>query len=191
VVEPASSDAESRLAITAVKELAPGKPIRYIVATHHHDDHAGGVRAYIAEGAKLVTTRGNRAYFERIAASRRTIAPDSLSASPRKPSFEFVDKRRTFTDGERTVELVDIGPSPHASEILVAYLPQERLIFQADLFGIGWGAPVPPANPTMVHFAKRMKELGLSPERIASVHGRTTTRAELEESLGKQIAATQ
>ena len=191
VVEPASSDAESRRAIAAVKELAPGKPIRYIVATHHHEDHAGGVRAYIAEGASLVTTAGNRAYFERIAASRRTIAPDSLSASPRKPAFEMVNKRRTFTDGERTVELVDIGPSPHANEILVAYLPKERLVFQADLFGVGWGGPVPAGSPTAAHFAKRLEELGLSVERIASVHGRTTTRAELEESLSKQIAATE
>ncbi len=191
VVEPVSTDAESKRAIAAVKELAPGKPIRYIVATHHHEDHAGGVRAYIAEGATLVTTAGNRAYFERIAASRRTIAPDSLSAKPRKPVFEMVSKRRAFSDGERTVELVDVGPSPHADEIMVAYLPQERLVFQADLFGIAWGAPVPPTNPTAAHFAQRLQELGLEADRIASVHGRVTTRAELEESLAKQVAAAQ
>jgi glyoxylase-like metal-dependent hydrolase (beta-lactamase superfamily II) len=191
VVEPASTDAESRRAIAAVKELAPGKPIKYVVATHHHEDHAGGVRAYIAEGATLVTTAGNRAYFERIAASRRTLAPDALSERPRKPVFEMVAKRRTFSDGERTVELVDVGPSPHAEQILVAYLPEERLVFQADLFGIGWGSRVPPANSTSVHFAKRLQELGLQVDRIAAVHGRITTRAELEESLGKQVAATQ
>jgi glyoxylase-like metal-dependent hydrolase (beta-lactamase superfamily II) len=191
VVEPASTDAESRRAIAAVKELAPGKPIKYVVATHHHEDHAGGVRAYIAEGATLVTTAGNRAYFERIAASRRTLAPDALSERPRKPAFEMVAKRRTFSDGERTVELVDVGPSPHAEQILVAYLPEERLVFQADLFGIGWGSRVPPANSTSVHFAKRLQELGLQVDRIAAVHGRITTRAELEESLGKQVAATQ
>jgi glyoxylase-like metal-dependent hydrolase (beta-lactamase superfamily II) len=191
VVEPASSDAESRRVIAAVKQLAPGKPIRYIVATHHHEDHAGGVRAYIAEGATLVTTAGNRKYFERIAASKRTIAPDSLSAKPRHPVFEIVSKRRSFSDGERTVELVDVGPSPHADEILVAHLPEERLVFQADLFGVGWGAPVPTTNPTAAHFAKRLAELGLQADRIAAVHGRTTTRAELEESIGKQVAATQ
>ncbi|MGH7731565.1 MAG: hypothetical protein ACRENJ_10000, partial [Candidatus Eiseniibacteriota bacterium] len=159
--------------------------------THHHEDHAGGVRAYLAEGATLVTTAGNRAYFERIASARRTIAPDDLSAKPRRPVFEMVSKRRTFSDGERTVDLVDVGPSPHANEILVAYLPQERLVFQADLFGIGWGTPIPAANTTSVHFAKRLQELGLQVDRIAAVHGRTTTRAELEESLGKQVAATQ
>jgi glyoxylase-like metal-dependent hydrolase (beta-lactamase superfamily II) len=189
VVEPASSDVESKRAIAAVKELAPGKPIRYIVATHHHEDHTGGVRAYIAEGATLVTTAGNRDYFQRIAASRRTIAPDDLSAKPRKPTFEFVTKRRSFSDGERTVELVDVGPSPHADEILVAYLPQEKLVFQADLFGIGWGAPVPAGSATSVHFAKRLQELGLGAERIVSVHGRPATRAELEESVSKRVAA--
>ncbi len=191
VVEPASSDAESRRAIAAVKELAPGKPIKYIVATHYHDDHTGGVRAYIAEGATIVTTAGNRQYFERIAASKRTIAPDSLSSQPRKPAFELVTGRRAFSDGQRTVELVDIGPSPHADEMLVAYLPQEKLVFQADLFGIGWGAPVGAAGPTGRHFAKRLKELGLEVERIAAVHGRIATRAELEESIAKQVVATQ
>jgi glyoxylase-like metal-dependent hydrolase (beta-lactamase superfamily II) len=188
VVEPASSDAESRRAIAAVKELAPNKPIRYIVATHHHEDHAGGVRAYIAEGATLVTTPGNRRYFERIAAAKRTIAPDDLSANPRKPAFEMVSQRRTFSDGERTVELLDIGPSPHANEMLVAYLPQEKLVFSADLYGIGWGAPVPPGSPTSAHFAQRIRELRLDVERLASVHGRVATRAELEESLGKRVA---
>jgi glyoxylase-like metal-dependent hydrolase (beta-lactamase superfamily II) len=191
VVEPASTDVESKRAIAAVKELAPGKPIRYIVATHHHEDHAGGVRSYIAEGSTVVTTAGNRAYFERIAASRRTIAPDDLSARPRKPAFELVRGRRTFSDGERTVELVDVGPSPHANEILVAYLPQEKMVFEADLFGIGWGAPVPAGSPTAAHFAKRLQELGLDAERIVPVHGRPATRAELEESVGKRVAASE
>ena len=136
-----------------------------------------------------MTTAGNRAYFERIAASKRTIAPDDLSARPRKPSFEMVSKRRAFSDGERTVELVDVGPSPHADEILVAYLPEEQLVFQADLFGIGWGAPVPAGNATSAHFAKRLQELGLDAERIVAVHGRTATRAELEESVGRRVAA--
>jgi glyoxylase-like metal-dependent hydrolase (beta-lactamase superfamily II) len=191
VIEPGSSDVESRRAITAVNELAPGKPVKYIVATHHHEDHTGGVRAYLAEGATLVTTAGNRGYFERIAKSRRTIAPDSLSARPRSPTIEIVSGRRTFTDGDRTVELVDVGPSPHANEILVAWLPQEKLVFQGDLFGVGWGAPVGPASPISRHFAKRLTELKLDAERILGVHGRPTTRAELEESLGKQVADVQ
>jgi glyoxylase-like metal-dependent hydrolase (beta-lactamase superfamily II) len=191
VIEPGSSDVESRRAITAVNELAPGKPVKYIVATHHHEDHTGGVRAYLAVGATLVTTAGNRGYFERIAKSRRTIAPDSLSARPRSPTIEIVSGRRTFTDGDRTVELVDVGPSPHANEILVAWLPQEKLVFQGDLFGVGWGAPVGPASPISRHFAKRLTELKLDAERILGVHGRPTTRAELEESLGKQVADVQ
>jgi glyoxylase-like metal-dependent hydrolase (beta-lactamase superfamily II) len=159
------------------------------VATHHHEDHTAGVRTYLAEGATLVTTPGNRRHFEKIAAAKRTIAPDSLSGRPREPTFEMVTKRRSFSDGERTVELLDIGPSPHADEMLVAYLPREKLVFQADLFGIGWGAPIPASNPTSTHFAQRIRELGLDVERIASVHGRVATRAELEASLGKRLAA--
>jgi len=86
---------------------------------------------------------------------------------------------------------VDVGSSPHANEILVAYLPQEKMVFEADLFGIGWGAPVPARSPTAAHFAKRLQELGLDAERIVPVHGRPATRAELEESVGKRVAASE
>jgi hypothetical protein len=65
------------------------------------------------------------------------VAPqnDRLARNPRKPEFVFVDGgQRTFTDGDRVVEMIDIGPSPHAREMLSAYLPKQRIVFQGDLF---------------------------------------------------------
>ena len=32
------------------KKLVPNKPIKYLINTHHHFDHLGGVRAYVAAG---------------------------------------------------------------------------------------------------------------------------------------------
>src|SRR5688572_12044841 len=55
-------------ALAKIKETVPGKPIKYLVLTHHHADHAGGFREYVAEGATIVTTPGNKSYLEKAAA---------------------------------------------------------------------------------------------------------------------------
>jgi glyoxylase-like metal-dependent hydrolase (beta-lactamase superfamily II) len=41
--------------IAETKRTFPNKPIRYLVNTHNHFDHLGGVRTYVAEGATVIT----------------------------------------------------------------------------------------------------------------------------------------
>ena len=110
VVEPYGDDATSRAALAELAKALPGKPVRWIVATHHHDDHSGGVRAYLAAGATLVTTRGNRAFFERMAKARGSVPPDVAEVAG-APRLELVAGRRTLGTG-RALELIDIGPAP-------------------------------------------------------------------------------
>ena len=82
--------------------MFPNKPVKYVVVTHHHDDHSGGLRSYIANGVTVVTTPANRKFFERMAASSFTLNPDDQTRAPRKPAFNFVtDKRLTLTDGRQ------------------------------------------------------------------------------------------
>ena len=175
-----SEGAES--VIKRIKETIPGKPIRYVAVTHHHGDHIGGLRSFIAEGATIITTRGNRAVVETMAAAPQN---DRLSKNPRKPEFMFVDGgKRVVTDGEQTVELIDVGPNPHAREMLIAYLPKQRVLFQGDLFFLpNNDAPVGPPQPTTISFAQKLKEKGLAVDRIASVHGRTATMADFLKAL--------
>ena len=168
--------------IKRIKETIPGKPIRYIAVTHHHGDHIGGLRSFIAEGATVVTTRGNRTLIEAMAAAPQN---DRLSKNPRKPQFLFVEgEKHVLTDGEQTVELIDIGPNPHAREMVIAYLPKQRIVFQGDLFFLpNNDAPIGPPQPSTLSFAKKLKEKNLAVERIASVHGRTATKAEFDKAL--------
>jgi glyoxylase-like metal-dependent hydrolase (beta-lactamase superfamily II) len=190
VVEAPVSSATSQKAISKIKETVPNKPIKYLVLTHYHDDHAGGARGYMAEGATLVTTPGNKGYFEKMAQARRTIDPDALSKNPRPPVIETIqDKKRVFSDDQHTVELYDIGPGPHTKEMLIVYLPKEKILFQGDLLILPSDSKViTPGNETTAHFAEKLKELGLSVEKIAAVHGRTATVAELQTSLEKMSA---
>ena len=63
VVEAPQNEARSLAVIAEVRRLLPKKPIRYIVNTHHHSDHAGGLRTYVAQSATVVTHEANRNFF--------------------------------------------------------------------------------------------------------------------------------
>ena len=68
VEAPGSSDGADAV-IKRINELFPGKPIRYVAMTHHHGDHIGGMRSFIAEGATVITTAANRPVIETMAAA--------------------------------------------------------------------------------------------------------------------------
>jgi glyoxylase-like metal-dependent hydrolase (beta-lactamase superfamily II) len=178
---PFSSDGADKV-IERIKETWPGKPIRYVAVTHHHGDHIGGLRSFIAEGATVVTTPTNRGVVETMASTRQS---DRLGGSPRKPAFLLVEGgRRVLSDGEETIELIDVGPNPHAREMLIAWLPKQRIVFQGDLFFIPPNdAPQGPPQPSTLSFAQKLKEKNLVPEKIASVHGRTATIEEFLRAL--------
>ena len=182
VIEAPGSSAGAERALKQIKEAIPGKPIRYVAMTHHHSDHIGGLRSFIAEGAKVITTPANRSIVEAMAAAPQI---DRLAKNPRKPEFLLIEGgKRVLSDGTQTVELIDIGPHPHAKEMVIAYLPQHRIVFQGDLFFVpANNAPQGPPQASTVSFAKRIKKLNLAIDRIASVHGRTATFAEFQKAV--------
>jgi glyoxylase-like metal-dependent hydrolase (beta-lactamase superfamily II) len=185
VVDAPNNSTVTERAIATIKRNLPGKPIRYVVPTHHHSDHAGGMRAFIAEGATIVTTPGNAALFRRMAgANRQTLRPDALSRAPRAPVIETFTGRRVFTDGTHTLEVRDIGPSPHAQELLVAYVPGAGIVFQGDLLNAGNDpSSVAPGNEATEHFSQWLDRSRLDVRTIIGVHSPSWTRAELRRAL--------
>jgi glyoxylase-like metal-dependent hydrolase (beta-lactamase superfamily II) len=158
--------AAARLA--EVRKHISDKPVRYGVLTHHHSDHVPGAGDYAAEGATVITFEEN----EKVV---RNAAGDA------DMKLEFVTDHMSLTDGDRTIEFYDIGPTPHAEHLLIAYLPQEKIIFEADHFPLPRTGPLPPAVPATFAFAEALEKLNLDFDRIVGAHSpRIGTPAELE-----------
>ena len=181
LVESPLGDFRAEPVIEAVKALAPGKPIRYVINSHSHFDHSGGLRAAVAEGATVVTQAGNVAYFERALATPNRIAPDRLAQSGRKASFMPVGDKATLTDGARTIEIHRITDSVHNDTFQMIYLPKEKILIEADAFTPSAPNAPPPAVPNAnnVNLIANIERLKLAVDRIAPLHGRVVPLAEL------------
>ena len=182
-IEAPLSSQVSEQAIAEIKKAIPNKPIKYLAITHHHGDHSGGLRAFVADGATVVTTPQNVAFVKSLVESKGLV--DGLAKDAKPLKLELLDgKKRVFSDASQTLELYDIGPNPHARELLVAYLPKQRILFQGDMFFAPFdGQPLGFAQEATQHFAAKVRELGFKVDKLAGVHGKVATMTELEQSL--------
>jgi glyoxylase-like metal-dependent hydrolase (beta-lactamase superfamily II) len=189
LVEAPISAERTGAVLAKIKETVGEKPVRYVVPTHYHFDHSGGLRAAVAAGATVVTTPSNQGFVEKLAAAPHSVRPDGLSANPRKPTVETFTGKREFKDAGHSVELYDVGPNPHADEVVVAYLPQQKVLFVSDLLSIPADGPLPPGSEITRSFANKLKELGLAVDKFAPGHGRLGTPKDLADILAKAAPA--
>ncbi|HYJ96761.1 MAG TPA: MBL fold metallo-hydrolase, partial [Burkholderiaceae bacterium] len=181
LVETPLNDGRSQPVIDAVKALVPGKPIRYVINSHVHFDHAGGLRTAVAEGATIVTQAANVPFFERAFATPSQIAPDRLAQSGKRAAFLAVNDRATLSDGTRTVDIHRINDSVHNDTFLLVHLPKEKILIEADAYTPLAPGAQPPATPNAnnVNLIDNIERLKLPVERIAPLHGRVVPLADL------------
>jgi len=178
----------SQSTIDAVREAIPNKTIKYVASNHTHGDHAGGARAYFHAGATLITTPAHVEFYKKLAQIKQTIRSDPFASSPKEPVIETFTDKRVITDGEQTVELHNVGPNAHSEELVMAYLPKQKILWQADIFFIPYtGNEVNAAMPITVEFAKQLKTLGINDfeQVIDAHHSRIATREEFLATLKK------
>ena len=192
VVEGAQNDQRAEAIIAEAKRLIPNKPIQYVVNTHHHFDHAGGLRAFVAEGATIVTHQINKPYYEKVWANPHTLSPDRLAQNPSRPKFKTVTEKLVLTDGNHVIELHHLQNFGHNDGMLVAYLPKEKVLLEAD----GFNPPAQPLtqkpaliSPYTASLQANIERLKLDVQRIIPVHYPATNRAvpmaELLTAVGK------
>jgi glyoxylase-like metal-dependent hydrolase (beta-lactamase superfamily II) len=187
VVEGPQNDERANAVIAEVKRLVPNKPIKYVVNSHHHFDHAGGLAAFVAEGVTVITHATNKAFFEQAFAAPRTVNPDKLAQSGKKASVESLNDKLVLQDATRTLEIYHIGGNPHADGLILAYLPKEKLLIEADAYTPAPPNTPPPAqpNPFSVNLHDNIGKLKLEVDRILPLHGRIVTLAELLSAIGR------
>ncbi len=207
VVEAPNNEERSLAVIAEATRLVPDKPIQYVINTHHHFDHAGGLRTYLSQGTTIVTHESNKQYYLDILfhPAPRELQPDRMAhynpmywISRRPAPIQTVSgaARETgkyvVTDGEQILEIIHVqdmayelgDPSyrqgHHSEDMLIAYLPRERILLNADLYSPPPPGAQPPAVPTpgMKTLRENIRKLGIDPERHVGVHGRVGTHDE-------------
>lgn len=192
LVEAPLNEARSLALIAKVKEIAPNKPIKYVVNSHSHFDHLGGLRTFADLGSTIVTHDLDKAYYQKIWAAPHTIAPDLLSKSRKDAKFETYSDKHVLTDGARTIEIHRIAGNSHADELALVYLPTEKIIVEADAYTPAAADAPPPKtpNPYSVNLFENIQKLKLNVERIAGLHGpRVASLADLRLAIGQTASA--
>ena len=217
VVEAPQNEARSLAVIEEAGRLVPNKLIRYVVNTHHHFDHAGGLRTYLSQGTTVITHESNKQYYMDIMfyPAARELQPDRMSLySPmymisRRPApIETVASfaggpgggaaKYVITDGERILEVIHVqdmayeletpslGQGNHAADMLMVYLPKEKILLNADLYSPpAPGAALPMPNAAMKTLYQNMKKQKLDVAQHVPIHGRAGTNDEFLKIVGQ------
>jgi len=186
MLEAGQSEARGLAYIAEAKKLIPNKPIRYVMNTHPHADHTGGLPTLVAEGATIITQKNNQVFFERALNTPRTLLTDTLAKNPKKATVEAVNEKKVYSDGTRTVEMYHIYPAPHSNGLMVAYSPKEKVLFQGD-FSLPT-APGEAANDHIKALVPALEKLKVTDfDRYINVHTSAApqTKAELWKAVGK------
>jgi glyoxylase-like metal-dependent hydrolase (beta-lactamase superfamily II) len=193
VIEGPQDETRSLAVIAEVQKLVPNKPMQYVVNTHHHFDHSGGLRTFVAHGATVVTHQANREFYEQVFfyPSPRTLQPDLLSsrypwfAGNRVPPIETVNQKYVISDGTRTIEMHPVQGLDHNAAMLIVYLPTEKILINADLYGPPAAGSQPPAvNANMRSLRQNIQRLRLEVATHVGIHGATGSHDQFMKLVG-------
>jgi glyoxylase-like metal-dependent hydrolase (beta-lactamase superfamily II) len=198
LIEAPLDEARTSAVIAEVKKLIPGKQIKYVVNTHHHWDHAGGLRTAYAEGATIVTNDQNRNFYERVilAPQPRSLSPDRLSMEPFATTgpgpghLETYKDTYTISDGTQTVTAYHVQGFNHAQDMAIVYLPRQKVLINADMGPPPPNAPAAAVNANTIALYNNMKRLKLDVQRHVPIHGGISNNDDFEKTVGP-IAAQQ
>jgi glyoxylase-like metal-dependent hydrolase (beta-lactamase superfamily II) len=191
LIESGQNEPRALAVIAETKRLFPNKPIKYLINTHSHIDHSGGLRAFVAEGSTILTYQVNKAYLEKVLSSPHTLNPDKAQLAGKKPDVDAIGEKKVLTDGTHVIELYHLQNFPHHDGMLIAYLPKEKVLLEADGYNpqAATATPPTPPSPYTVSLFDNIQRLKLDVRRVVPVHypadNRVVTMEELSRWAGR------
>ncbi len=192
VLEAPQQEFRAIAMLNEIHRILPNKRIGYVVNTHNHFDHIMGARAFVDEGATVITHEAHKAYYEKSFPLPHTLNPDRLWKSKKPLKLETMTEKKVLTDGNHVVELYHDAGSRHDTGLIFAYLPKQKILLEADVFS-------PPQDPNFktpavvsefaVNMVNNIERLKLDVKTVVPVHyptdGRTISVAELYRWVGR------
>jgi glyoxylase-like metal-dependent hydrolase (beta-lactamase superfamily II) len=177
-VEAPGDDGQSKTVMDLAQQKYPGRTWKYLLLTHHHIDHVGGLRAFAAAGATIVVGKGDGAFYRKVLSAPETLNPYGTKQVP--PKVEEVDGKWSATEGGRTIEAYSLE-NPHAAGYIIPYIPDAKFGFVTDIWS---PAPrIPPANPGTIALVKGVQKMGIEMDRMAGGHGGVGNFADLANTV--------
>jgi len=164
------------------KKRYPGKPIKYLMLTHHHWDHTSGARTYVAEGATVIVGKGEKEHLARMFSAPGTILNDRLQRNPRKANLIEVSGKYMVKEAKREIDMYLIDTA-HSIGMLIAYVPDVKLGFVTDLWNTNAKLGAKPTQ-SQLELIAGVKKWGIMPEKFAAGHGNVTPFSMLLELAG-------
>ena len=136
VMEPGMNDLKGEEIIAWIGDRYPGKPVSHLVISHSHNDHAAGMRPYLAAGATLVVHEAAvETYRKHATRPRSTILQDALDRNPREAEIVGVaaDRPVRIDDSTNPVVVYPLAMA-HVTDMVYAYVEGENILYAGDLY---------------------------------------------------------
>ena len=134
LIECGQSEARALSVIEETKRLIPNKPIKYVINTHSHFDHferPADLRRGGRDDRHLSVEQG---VLEKVLSQPHTLSPDKEQEAKKKVLVEAMGEKKVMTDGTHTIELYHLQNFGHHDGMIVAYLPKEKVLLEADRY---------------------------------------------------------
>ena len=176
------SEAAVLARIDQAGSLVPGKPLTHAILSHHHDDHASGLRAAVSRGLTLISHYTNEETFRELTERRTTKYHDALSRNFRRMTFVPVRDHLELKDSRMEVDIYHVINNNHMASGLIAHVPAQRLLVEADLTTPNWDYQWWGGS-----LLDNIEYRKIDVERVSPVHGVVAPLADLVAQIERQV----